>query len=184
MASSDVARRIDPSPQYIQYLPSIFAAMRRPSALKLRDDACRFVLEAGVFSAGGGEECGAVFCPVLQVARGGDADRVGLAVPLRVGEHIGAVFELDDARIFNAAGPLARFLVVFSGIKDGSARAREMDAIDALRHAEARGVHADLHGAGVVFRAIEHVDLAVADNGCGIEGMERLPLRGSLQMGS
>ena len=44
--------------------------------------------------------------------------------------------------------------------------------------AEAGGVFADLHLAGVVFGAVEDVDLVVADDGGGVEGVERLPVDG------
>ena len=37
-------------------------------------------------------------------------------------------------------------------------------------------MHADLHGAGVVLGAVEDVDLALADDGGGVEGVERLPV--------
>ena len=42
---------------------------------------------------------------------------------------------------------------------------------------------ADLHGAGVVFGAIEDVDLAVADDGGGVEGVEGLPVDGGFADG-
>jgi hypothetical protein len=52
------------------------------------DDAAGFVFERVVLSGGCAEEGGTMFGPVLQVGRGGDADGVGDAVPLGVGEDV------------------------------------------------------------------------------------------------
>ncbi len=54
-----------------------------------------------------------------------------------------------------------------------------MDAVGAGCEAEARGVVADLHLAGVVFGAVEDEDLAVANDGGRVEGVEGLPADGS-----
>ncbi len=113
-----------------------------------------------------------------QIARGSDTHRVGFAIPLRVRQNVGSVFALDDARIFNAAGPLARLLLVLGGIKHRLVAAREVNAVVALSQPKARGVAANLHGAGIVLRAIKNEDLAVAHNGRGIEGMQRFPVNG------
>ena len=42
---------------------------------------------------------------------------------------------------------------------------------------------ANLHRARVILRAIQHEHLAVAHDGCGIEGVQRLPVRGCLKNG-
>ncbi len=116
--------------------------------------------------------------PVEEIGRGGDADGVGLVVVLGVGEDVGAVGGFDEAWVFDAAGPLAGFLGVVGGEEDGLGEAGEVEAVGGGGEAEARGVAADLHGAGVVFGAVEDEDLVVANNGGGVEGVESLPLHG------
>ena len=121
--------------------------------------------------------------PVDEIGRGGDADGVGLAVVLGVGEDValvgwGAVRGFDETWVFDAAGPLARLLGVVGGEEDGLGEAGEVEAVGAGGKAEARGVAADLHGAGVVFRAIEDEDLSVANDRGGVEGVECFPVDG------
>ena len=99
---------------------------------------------------------------------------------MRVVENVGAVLFLNDARVFNTAFPLAIFLRIVGGEKYGSGPAREVDAVTAFRESQAGCVHADLHAAGVVFRAIENDHFAVAHNRCGIEGVQRLPVNRGL----
>src|SRR6185503_10554323 len=104
-------------------------------------------------------------------------------VPLGVGEDVGVVWSFDDAGIFDTAGPFAGLLGVFGGIEDGFGLAGEVDAVGAGGQAEAGGVLADLHFAGVVFCSVEDVDFAVADDGGGVEGVERLPVDGGFADG-
>ncbi len=141
-------------------------------------DAAGFVLEGAVAAAGGGEEGGALLPPVKEIGRGSDADGVGLAVVLGVGEDVGAVRGFNKTWIFDAAGPLAGFLGVVRGEEDGFGKAGEVEAVGGGGEAEAGGVAADLHGAGVIFGAIEDEDFAVANNGGGVEGVEGFPVDG------
>ena len=102
-------------------------------ACEAGDDAAGFVLEVRVLAVGAGvvtgAEGGAVLGPVEEVFGGGDADGVGYAVPLGVGEDVGAVGRLDDAGVFDSAGPLAGLLSVGGGVEDGFGQAGEGGAV-------------------------------------------------------
>jgi hypothetical protein len=145
------------------------------------DDSRRFVLQASVFSACGGQERRPLLGPVEEIGGRGNANRVRGAVPLRIGEHIGAVLALDEAGVLNAARPFAGLLAVLGGKENRLGVAGEVDAVGAFGQAEARGVGADGHGSRIVFGAVEHYHLAVADDGCGIEGVQSLPVSRRLQ---
>ena len=67
--------------------------------------------------------------PVNKIARGGNADGVGLAVPLGIGEDIGATLALDKARIFNTPWPFAILLGVLGRVEDWCIAAGEVNAI-------------------------------------------------------
>ncbi len=129
---------------------------------------CAYLPPAAVWNAG-------PYFVVHQVARGCDPNGVGFAVPLRIREHIRAILTFHDARIFDAAGPLAGLLVVFGRRKHRLADAREVDSIRALRQPQPRGMSANLHRARAVLGAIQHIHFAFAHNRCGIEGVQRLP---------
>ncbi len=121
--------------------------------------------------------------PVDEIGRGGDADGVGDVVVLGVGEGVGPVIPFDDARIFDATWPLARLLGVRGGEEGRIGAAGEGRAVGAGGKAEAGGVAADLHGAGVVFGAVEDSDPAVADDRGWVEGVQRLPVHGRVRDG-
>jgi hypothetical protein len=74
--------------------------------------------------------------------------------------------------------PFAGLLGVRGGVEDRLGETGEVDAVRGLSQAEAGGVAANGHGAGVVFRAIEDFDLAVAYDGGGVEGVQGLPVDG------
>src|ERR1700735_5687784 len=84
--------------------------------------------------------------PMNEISRSGDSDIVGLTIPLGVSKNVGAVFALDDARIFDPSRPFLTLLRVDIGIENGSRLSREVDTIVARSQAEAGGVHADGHG--------------------------------------
>ena len=86
---------------------------------ELGDDASGFVLEMVVLTVCAAEKCGAELDPMDEVFGGGDADGVGDAVPLGVGEDVASIRALDDARVFDSTGPLAGLLGVGRGIEDG-----------------------------------------------------------------
>ena len=70
-----------------------------------------------------------------------------------------------------------------AGEEDGFGPLGEVEAVGAFGEAETRGVEADAHFAGVVFSAVENDHLAGADDGGGIEGVERFPLDGLVEDG-
>lgn len=116
-----------------------------------------------------------MFGPVNEVGRGGDTNGVGVAVPLGVREDVGAIRGLDEAGVFHPPGPLAGLLGIVRAKEDTFRQECEMETIGGGGEAKAGGVHADLHGGGVIFRTIEDVQSAVAHNRCRIEGVEGLP---------
>ena len=113
--------------------------------------------------------------PVDEIARRRNRQPRDVAVPLRVGEHIGAVVRFDDPRILDAARPLILPLRVGVGIQHRRAAPREPQAIAALGQPQPRGVPADLLLAARIFRAIEHEDFSVLHDGGRIEGGVFLP---------
>ena len=78
-----------------------------------------------------------MFLPVDEVWRARYANGVGLAVVLGVGQDVRAIRCFDEARIFDAAGPLAGLLGVVGGEEDGFGKAGEMEAICGGGEAEA-----------------------------------------------
>ncbi len=95
---------------------------------------------------------------------------------MRIREDVGAVWSLDQARIFDSSGPLAGVLGVLGREEYRRRETVEVKAVGAGSEAKARGVHPDLHGAGIVFGTVENEDFSVADDGGGIEGVEGLPV--------
>src|SRR5207249_10650144 len=74
--------------------------------LDAREDRAGLRLQVQVLASRRLRERGTVLGPADEVPGRGDREAGEAPVPLRVGEHIRAVFRLDDARILDSPGPL------------------------------------------------------------------------------
>ena len=108
--------------------------------------------------------------PGNQIARRRHREARHIAIPLRVGEHVGAIIRLNESGIFDAAGPLILPLRIGVGIQHGGVATRESETIGALGQPKSRGVPADLALATRVFGAVEQKDFSILRDCSRIEG--------------
>src|ERR1017187_2563185 len=136
MRSSEMARRMTPSPQY-----TVFAAdsgCDQASAFDLRHNPRRFVGEGRILALRA--QRGTVLRPVNQVFRGGDGSVGLLPIPLRVRHHIGAIRAFHNTWVFAAARPLPLLLGIVIGVENRLRPASEVDAVAAFGEAQSRSV--------------------------------------------